>query len=127
MSPSVLKSEGVPVYHAVQHSGEFVLTFPRAYHSGFNSGFNCAEAVNVAPVDWLEHGQVAVELYSKQRRRTSLSHDKLLVGAAREAAQALWELSFLEKEIPRNLRWKMVCGQDGILTKAIKVNNQLIH
>ncbi|XP_031131092.1 lysine-specific demethylase JMJ18-like isoform X1 [Ipomoea triloba] len=125
LSPSVLKSEGVPVYHAVQHSGEFVLTFPRAYHSGFNSGFNCAEAVNVAPVDWLQHGQVAVELYSKQRRRTSLSHDKLLVGAAREAAQALWELSFLEKEIPRNLRWKMVCGQDGILTKAIKKRVQM--
>lgn len=80
----------------------------------------------MAPMDWLEHGQIAVELYSKQHRRTSLSHDKLLIGAAREAARAVWELSFLEKENPRNLRWKIFCGQDGILTKAIKVN-QLIH
>ncbi|KAK1353391.1 hypothetical protein POM88_052526 [Heracleum sosnowskyi] len=79
LSPSVLKSEGVPVYRVVQHSGEFVLTFPRAYHAGFNRGFNCAEAVNVAPIDWLEHGQCAVELYSKQNRKTSLSHDKLLL------------------------------------------------
>ncbi|CAH9081507.1 unnamed protein product [Cuscuta epithymum] len=126
LSPSVLKLEGVPVYHTVQNAGEFVLTFPRAYHSGFNCGFNCAEAVNVAPVDWLDQGQTAVELYSEQRRRTSLSHDKLLIGAAREAVQALWELSFLKKpEDPRNLRWKSVCGQAGMLTKAIKKRVQM--
>lgn len=106
---------------AVQHSGEFVLTFPRAYHSGFNCGFNCAEAVNVAPVDWLEHGQSAVELYSEQRRKTSISHDKLLFESARQAIRAIWELSLLKKESPENLRWKSVCGKDGILTKAVKV------
>ncbi|OVA06404.1 JmjC domain [Macleaya cordata] len=120
LSPSVLRSEGVPVYRVVQHSGEFVLTFPRAYHSGFNCGFNCAEAVNVAPVDWLPHGQSAVELYSDQCRKTSVSHDKLLLGAAREAVRALWELLVLGKENKRNLCWKSVCGKDGILTAAIK-------
>ncbi|CAA2934426.1 lysine-specific demethylase JMJ18-like [Olea europaea subsp. europaea] len=125
LSPSVLKSEGVPVYRAVQHSGEFVLTFPRAYHSGFNCGFNCAEAVNVAPVDWLQHGQNAVELYSAQHRKTSLSHDKLLFAAAREAVRALWEISVLKKESPENLRWRSVCGTDGMLTKAIKTRVHL--
>ncbi|XP_031262331.1 lysine-specific demethylase JMJ18-like isoform X1 [Pistacia vera] len=125
LSPSVLKAEGVPVYRAVQHSGEFVLTFPRAYHSGFNCGFNCAEAVNVAPVDWLAHGQQAVELYSEQYRKTSLSHDKLLFGAARASVEALWELSVLQKEIPGNLRWKSFCGKDGMLTKAIKKRVQM--
>ncbi|PHT75009.1 hypothetical protein T459_22286 [Capsicum annuum] len=59
LSPSILKSEGVPVYRVVQNPGDFVLTFPRAYHAGFN----CAEAVNVAPVDWLAHGQNGIELY----------------------------------------------------------------
>lgn len=121
LSPSVLKDEGVPVYRAIQHAGEFVLTFPRAYHSGFNCGFNCAEAVNVAPVDWLAHGLHAVELYSQQRRKTSLSHDKLLLGSARQAVQALWEQSFHGKETLRNLRWKNFCGNDGILTQAVKV------
>ncbi|RRT67675.1 hypothetical protein B296_00014569 [Ensete ventricosum] len=87
-SPSLLRLEGVSVYRCVQNAGEFVLTFPRAYHSGFNSGFNCAEAVNVAPVDWLPHGQHAVELYREQGRKISISHDKLLLGAAREAARA---------------------------------------
>ncbi|KAJ6966846.1 hypothetical protein NC652_004415 [Populus alba x Populus x berolinensis] len=120
LSPSVLKAEGVPVYRVVQHSGEFVLTFPRAYHSGFNCGFNCAEAVNVAPVDWLAHGQHAVELYSEQRRKTSISHDKLLMGAAQEANRALRELLLLGKETPENLRWMSVCGKDGVLTAAVK-------
>ncbi|KAG7019443.1 putative lysine-specific demethylase JMJ14 [Cucurbita argyrosperma subsp. argyrosperma] len=120
LSPSVLKSEGVPVYRVIQNSREFVLTFPRAYHAGFNCGFNCAEAVNVAPVDWLIHGQNAVELYSAQRHRTSLSHDKLLFGSALEAAKALWEILVLEKRTPINLHWKSVCGIDGDLTKVIK-------
>ncbi|KAJ7969241.1 lysine-specific demethylase JMJ18-like [Quillaja saponaria] len=125
LSPSVLKSESVPVYRVVQHSGEFVITFPRAYHSGFNCGFNCAEAVNVAPVDWLVHGQNAVELYSEQCRKTSLSHDKLLLGSAMEAVRALRELIILGKETPKNLRWRSVCGKDGILTKAVKTRIQM--
>lgn len=125
LSPSVLKAEGVPVYRAVQHSGEFVLTFPRAYHSGFNCGFNCAEAVNVAPVDWLVHGQLAVELYSEQHRKTSLSHDKLLLGSARQAIEALWELSNVGKVTPQNLKWKSVCGKDGMLTKAVKMRVEM--
>lgn len=121
LSPSIVKFEGVPVYRCVQNPGEFVLTFPRAYHSGFNCGFNCAEAVNVAPVDWLPHGQNAIELYREQGRKTSISHDKLLLGAAREAVRANWELNLLKKNTLDNLRWKQVCGKDGILAKTLKV------
>lgn len=131
LSPTVLKSEYVPVSRVVQHSGEFVLTFPRAYHSGFNCGFNCAEAVNVAPVDWLEHGQSAVELYSEQHRKTSLSHDKLLMGAAKEAVQALWEavqplnLAAFGKGSLENLNWKTVFGNNGVLIEAVKARVQI--
>lgn len=109
------------MYRAVQNSGEFVLTFPKAYHAGFNCGFNCAEAVNVAPIDWLQHGQNAVELYSGQCHKTSISHDKLLLATAGKAVGALWEILILKKENPENLRWKSVCGKDGKLTRAIKV------
>ncbi|KAK7342361.1 hypothetical protein VNO80_25310 [Phaseolus coccineus] len=63
----------------VQNPGDFVLTFPQAYHSGLNCGFNCAEVVNVAPVDWLSHGHIAIELYQEQGHKTSISHDKSMI------------------------------------------------
>lgn len=35
VSPRVLRQHGVPVYSATQAAGEFVVTFPNAYHGGF--------------------------------------------------------------------------------------------
>jgi len=119
-SPSLLKSEGVQAYRCVQREGEFVLTFPRAYHAGFNCGFNCAEAVNVAPIDWLPVGQNAVELYRQQARKITVSHDKLLLGAAREAIRAQWDILFLKRNTADNLRWKGVCGPDSTICKSLK-------
>lgn len=141
LSPSFLKQEGVPVYRLEQKAGDFVITFPHAYHSGFNSGFNVAEAVNVAPVDWLPHGQAAVELYRDLHRKTSVSHDKLLLGAARVAVKMWWHsqrnqmhmeaynnaplMSQMEtKGLEPDLvcAWQAYCGEGGVLAKALKVN-----
>jgi len=34
-----------------------MVTFPYAYHAGFNTGYNCAEAVNFASHRWIEFGK----------------------------------------------------------------------
>lgn len=77
-NPSLLRSMGVPIYAVHQNAGEFVITFPRAYHAGYNEGLNFAEAVNFAPIDWLSKGRQCVESYSNVRRYLVFSHDELL-------------------------------------------------
>lgn len=41
MNPKRLKDAGVDVYACNQRAGEFVITFPKAYHAGFNHGVSC--------------------------------------------------------------------------------------
>lgn len=60
VSPSLLKSQyGITVNRLVHYEGEFVITFPYGYHSGYNIGYNCAESVNFATEKWLDYGRVA--------------------------------------------------------------------
>ena len=78
LSPKVLQDEGIPVYRVEQHPRSYIITFPYAYHAGFNTGFNCAEAVNFAPIDWLPFGVGATERYVSDKRYQSVAHDQLL-------------------------------------------------
>ncbi|KAK9275026.1 hypothetical protein L1049_022284 [Liquidambar formosana] len=76
--PNILLEHDVPVYKAVQKPGEFVITFPRAYHAGFSHGFNCGEAVNFAIGDWFPLGAVASRRYALLNRIPLLPHEELL-------------------------------------------------
>lgn len=39
----------------IQEPGEYILTFARGFHQGFNFGFNLAEAINFGSKWWLEN------------------------------------------------------------------------
>jgi [histone H3]-trimethyl-L-lysine4 demethylase len=82
LSPGLLKEEGVQVYAVDQRPNQFVITFPQAYHAGFNHGFNMNEAVNFAPSDWEEYGRECVQRYSEYKKPPVFSHDELLITAA---------------------------------------------
>eukprot|EP00854_Cymbomonas_tetramitiformis_P007771 gene7771-9237_t len=95
LTPRVLLEHGVPVYRAIQEEGDFMITFPRSYHGGFNCGFNCAEAVNFAPPDWARFGYTGVERYRFFRRSSVLSLEELLcdvADAAESPEEAVWVL-----------------------------------
>ncbi|XP_060999822.1 lysine-specific demethylase 4D-like [Dama dama] len=59
ISPTVLRDNGIPFGRVTQEAGEFMVTFPYGYHSGFNHGFNCAEAINFATPRWVDYGKAA--------------------------------------------------------------------
>ena len=45
--------------------GEFILTFPGAYHAGFSTGLNIGEAVNFVTYSWINYGLKCQEIYRK--------------------------------------------------------------
>uniref|UniRef100_A0A8C5A3W1 [histone H3]-trimethyl-L-lysine(4) demethylase n=1 Tax=Gadus morhua TaxID=8049 RepID=A0A8C5A3W1_GADMO len=85
MNPNTLMAHGVPIYRTNQCAGEFVVTFPRAYHSGFNQGFNFAEAVNFCTTDWMPLGRQCVDHYRLLNRYNVFSHDEMVCNMASKA------------------------------------------
>uniref|UniRef100_H3G7C5 JmjC domain-containing protein n=1 Tax=Phytophthora ramorum TaxID=164328 RepID=H3G7C5_PHYRM len=77
-SPKTLREHGVPVYRATHRPNEFIVTFPSAYHAGFNNGFNCAEAVNFATVDWLPWGAKSLRKYREFHKLPVFCHEALV-------------------------------------------------
>lgn len=57
ISPSLLRTFNIQYVQAVQQPGDFIVINAQAYHSGYNLGYNIAEAVNFALEDWLEIGR----------------------------------------------------------------------
>jgi histone demethylase JARID1 len=106
MPPDQLKKAGVNVYALDQRAGQFVITFPQAYHAGFNHGFNFNEAVNFAPTDWEPFGALGVDRLQAFRRQPCFSHDELLLtAAARDSSikTAKWLAPALERTLTREL------------------------
>ncbi|KAJ3042941.1 hypothetical protein HDV00_006248 [Rhizophlyctis rosea] len=93
INPQTLVTHDVDVCALDQRPGEFVITFPRAYHAGFNHGFNFAEAVNFALPNWLPHGLNCAERYHEFHKQPVFSHDELVISTCKKEGNirsALW-------------------------------------
>ncbi|KAK9104250.1 hypothetical protein Scep_021094 [Stephania cephalantha] len=129
MSPKVLMDAGIPCCRLVQNAGEFVLTFPRAYHSGFSHGFNCCEAINIATPKWLMVAREAAIRRAATAQPPVLSHFQLLY------AYALSLSSRVPRGIrtkPQKLRVKDMEKEGDTMVKELFVlnilqNNDLLH
>lgn len=97
--PKVLVDHGVDVYKIHQLPGEYVLTFPQAYHGGFSTGFNLGEAVNFATREWYSYGLRAEERYRTLRLPPVVSIEELLVADFKK----LMEVKGGEDRVPFNM------------------------
>ena len=78
INPNLITEQNISVYRLDQQAGEYVITFPRSYHAGFNQGYNFAEAVNFAPPDWIKIGRECITHYAELKRFCVFSHDELI-------------------------------------------------
>ncbi|KOM35721.1 hypothetical protein LR48_Vigan02g187100 [Vigna angularis] len=93
LSPEVIVASGIPCCRLTQNPGEFVVTFPRAYHVGFSHGFNCGEAANFGTPQWLSVAKEAAVRRAAMNYLPMLSHQQLLY---------LLTMSFISS-VPRTL------------------------
>ncbi|KAI5780878.1 PLU-1-like protein-domain-containing protein [Geopyxis carbonaria] len=128
LTPQHLQKCGVRVYALDQRAGQFVVTFPKAYHAGFNHGFNFNEAVNFAPSDWEPQGQEGVERYQQFRKAPVFSHDELLLtAAARDSTikTAQWLAPALERVKEREFNERaMILEQLPEINQVVLADNE---
>ncbi|XWS47847.1 hypothetical protein CRYUN_Cryun13aG0020300 [Craigia yunnanensis] len=130
MSPEVFVHAGIPCCRLVQNAGEFVVTFPRAYHSGFSHGFNFGEAANIATPEWLRVARDAAIRRASINYPPMVSHFQLLFDLALELCSRV-PMSISAK--PKSSRLKDKKKSEGeTLVKELFVqnliqNNDLLH
>lgn len=106
MNPQRVSEAGVRVCACNQRAGEFVITFPKAYHAGFNHGLNFNEAVNFALPDWLPYGRECVQRYREHRKLPVFSHDELLITITQQTQSiktAMWLIDSLKEMTEREM------------------------
>jgi jumonji domain-containing protein 2 len=95
IEPDVLLKNNIKMHKVVQRPGEFIVSRASAYHSGFNAGFNIAEAVNFALPTWIpvarEAGycrceadsvRINMDVFEKRLRGECLDSDEDIEGSA---------------------------------------------
>ncbi|KAF5202795.1 Lysine-specific demethylase ref6 [Thalictrum thalictroides] len=130
MSPEVLIGSGIPCCRLVQNVGEFVVTFPGAYHSGFSHGFNCAEASNIATPEWLRYAKDAAIRRASVNCPPMVSHFQLLYALALTLCS---RMPMTIGDEPRSSRLKDKKKGEGeamvkeFFVQSVMQNNDLLH
>lgn len=126
-SPRLLKNEGVRVCKLLQHEGEFIVTFPRAFHCGFSLGPNVGEAVNFAVHDWISHAVDANERYRTFGRSSVFSHDRLVYTMAHHVNELRTKqiCNDLVKELRRLMKEEILLRQKLIDAGVRDVSNEV--
>lgn len=70
VDPSTLP-KSFKVQEVQQNKNEFIIIAPNAYHWGYNTGYNCAEAINFTSKYWVQETGYHEEVNKVKRTTTS--------------------------------------------------------
>ncbi|ODV86829.1 hypothetical protein CANARDRAFT_27214 [[Candida] arabinofermentans NRRL YB-2248] len=93
----------IKIYYVNQNPNEFVITFPKVYHAGFNCGFNVNEAVNFTMPYWLNYGRDSIDEYKLVKKENVFNHYKLLRNILDDLLVKSNEPSIFSNEIVHNM------------------------
>jgi len=127
ISPNLLYGRGVPVYSLKQEEHTFIITFPKAFHCGFSYGFNCGEAVNFAPHDWLKGGGEADERYRVLSRNSVFSHQRLLFTLLQHKEELPHVAETVVLEEVRKVIVEEITTRTTILSSGVRDISHLVH
>ncbi|KAK3603867.1 hypothetical protein CHS0354_042875 [Potamilus streckersoni] len=116
--PKLLLDKNVSLSRCVQHAGEFVVVFSKAYTANFSCGLALSESINFATQDWIPHGfQAALDLCASQDPE-QFSMDAMLVFLARDPASSKsclpLILPYLEQVVKKELEQRQQLIEAGL-------------
>jgi hypothetical protein len=75
LTPEFLNQHNIEYQIIVQRPGEFVVTFPRGYHQGVNSGLNICESSNFANEEWVQYGRNGIQCSCSRKKNSGAPFD----------------------------------------------------
>lgn len=108
----------ISCYKALQKPGEYIITFPKCYHAGFNTGYNFNEAVNFTLDTWLPYGIEACQDYKDTGKQCVFDMWELMLNVL---------IQYLENKTPFNESLVRRCHLEllNIFNGDVKIIKQL--
>lgn len=129
ISPKVLKNHSIPFSKVTQEAGEFMITFPYAYHSGYNHGYNIAEATNFASEFWIDYGKWATLCNCRSQADMVRISMQMFVYRYQKDRYELWREGKDICKDPRDKRRKAAAPKPDLpeLDEEIKIEHENQH
>ncbi|AET41044.1 histone demethylase Ecym_7196 [Eremothecium cymbalariae DBVPG len=118
----IFQKAGISCYKTVQLPGEYIVTYPKCYHAGFNTGYNFNEAVNFTLDLWVPYGLRAIKDYKLTGKRCVFDMWELMLNvliqylvSPRKFQEALIRRCHLELLTIFNSEMKIIQQLQGVI------------